>query len=125
MSSSQPGTMSERAEVKNVFTLLAWVERDGTYFADDLSKAYEKIVFCRKNMFMLLTRKSKNKYIKEVTRLLDAWIQDTPLRSFRLKGIHIMPALLSQKPSKTSRSRDHSDTLERKLSYGKKVKLNP
>ena len=124
MSSSQPGTMSERAEVKNVFTLLAWVERDGTYFADDLSKAYEKIVFCRKNMFMLLTRKSKNKYIKEVTRLLDAWIQDTPLRSFRLKGIHIMPAFLSQKPSKASRSRDHSDTLERKLSYGKKVKLN-
>ena len=35
-----------------------------------------------------------------------------------------MPALLSQKPSKTSRSRDHSDTLERKSSYGKKVKLN-
>ena len=100
MSSSQPGTMSERAEVKNVFTLLAWVERDGTYFADDLSKAYEKIVFCRKNMFMLLTRKSKNKYIKEVTRLLDAWIQDTPLRSFRLKGIHIMPALLSQNQAK-------------------------
>ena len=81
MSSSQPGTMSERAKVKNVFTLFVWVERDGTHFADDLSKAYEKIIFCRKNMFMLLTRKAENKYIKEVTRLLDAWIQDTPLRS--------------------------------------------
>ena len=46
---------------------------------------------------------------------MNAWTQDTPLRSISLKAIHITPALLIQKPSKTSKSRDHWYALERRL----------
>ena len=118
ISSTQPVTISERVEVTNVFspvTSFVWGERDGTLFTDDLNDAYEKIVFWRKNLFMSPTEKAGKKHIKEVTRLLNAWTQDTPLRSISLKAIHTMLVLLIQKPSKTSKSRDHLDTLERRL----------
>ena len=102
----------------NVFspvTSFVWGERDGTLFTDDLNDAYEKIVFWRKNLFMSPTENAGKKHIKEVTRLLNAWTQDTPLRSISLKAIHTMLVLLIQKSSKTSKSRDHLDTLERRL----------
>ena len=108
----------------NVFspvTSFLWGERDGARFTDDLNEAYEKIVFWRKNIFMLPTRNVGKKYIKEVTRILNTWIQDTPLRSISLKAIHPMPALLLQKPSKTSKSRKN---LNKDDTYRKEVKLN-
>ena len=55
------------------------------------------------------------KYIEEITRLLKLWIQDLPLKSIALKGIHVIPALLLQKPSKNSKSKDHLVSLERRL----------
>ena len=75
VSSSQPVTISERVEVANAFspvTLFMWGERDGTFFTYDLNKAYEKIAFWRKYLIMLPTGNAGKKYIKEVTRLLNA-----------------------------------------------------
>ncbi len=54
-------------------------------------------------------------FIREITRLLNAWVEDSPLGSISMKAIHIMPALLLQKPSKTSKTRDHVKALERRL----------
>ncbi len=48
-------------------------------------------------------------------RLLNAWVEDSPLGSISMKAIHIMPALLLQKPSKTSKTRDQVKALERRL----------
>ena len=55
------------------------------------------------------------KYIEEITRLLKLWIQDSPLKSIALKAVNVIPALLLQKPSKNSKSKDHSLSLERRL----------
>ena len=46
---------------------------------------------------------------------MNAWTQDTTLRSITMIAIHTMPALLLQKPSKTSKSGDHLDSLEKRL----------
>ena len=54
------------------------------------------------------------KHTNEVTRLLKFWIQDSLLKSITLK-VHVMPALLLQKPSKNSKSKDHLISLERCL----------
>ena len=118
ISSRQSVTISEREEVTDVLspvTSFVWVERYGALFTDDLKEAYEEIVLWRKNIFMLPTGNAGKKYIKEVTRLLNAWTQNTPLRSISLKAIHTMLALLLQKPSKTSKSRDYLDALEKRL----------
>ena len=46
---------------------------------------------------------------------MNAWTQNTPLKPINLKLIHTIPALLLQKPGKTSISREQLDTLERRL----------
>ena len=51
-------------------------------------------------------------FFEEVTRLMKLWINDTPLRKIALKAVHVIPALLLQKPSKTSKSKDHYAVLE-------------
>ena len=117
ISSSQSVTISERADVADVFspvTSFVWGERNRTLLTADLNKAYEKMVFWRKNLFILPIGNAGKKCIKEVTRLLNLWTQNTPLRSISLETIHTMPALLSQNPSKTSKSGEHLDALERR-----------
>ena len=50
-----------------------------------------------------------------MTRLMKLWINDTPLRKIALKTVHVMPALLQQKPPQSSKSKDHHAALERRL----------
>ena len=45
------------------------------------------------------------KFIKEITRLINLWTEDSPLESIALKTIHVMPALLLQKPNKNSKTK--------------------
>ena len=92
-------------------TSFVWGERDGTLFTETLMKLMRKWPSGEK-IFLCYAGK---KNIKEVTRLLNAWTQNPPLRSISLKAIHTMPALLLQKPSKKSKSREYLVALERRL----------
>ena len=84
-----------------------WNDVRGTVFEKDLNDAYEKIVHWKRNLFMMSCGAAGKKYIEEITRLLKLWIQDLLLKSIALKAIHIMPALLLQKPSKNLKLKDH------------------
>ena len=53
--------------------------------------------------------------MKELTRIINSWTNNSPLRTIAMKAIHVMPALLLQKPSKKSKSKDHMLALERRL----------
>ena len=64
---------------------------------------------------MLPSGAAGKRYVEEVTRLMKLWIPDTPLKSKSLKAIHAMPALLLQKPSKSSKAKDHLQALERRI----------
>ena len=55
------------------------------------------------------------KFIKEITRLVNLWTEDLTLENIALKVIHVMPALLLQKPNKNWRVKDHVVALERGL----------
>ena len=56
------------------------------------------------------------KFIDEISRLLNLQTDNTPLKNIALKAIHVMPALLLQKLSKTSKAKYHLKALERRLS---------
>ena len=92
-----------------------WNTVPGSVYQKDLEEAYEQIVHWRKNVFMVPTGASGKKFINEITRLFDQWTNDTPLKGIALKAIHVMPALLLQKPSRKSKARDHLIALERRL----------
>ena len=62
---------------------------------------------------MLPSGAAGKNYIEEVTRLMKLWINDTPLTEIALKAVHVMPTLLLQKSSKSSKSKDRHAALER------------
>ena len=56
---------------------------------------------------MVPTGASGRTFINGITRLFDQWTNDTPLKSISLKAIHVMPALLLEKPSRKSKAREY------------------
>ena len=53
--------------------------------------------------------------VTELARLIRAYAETSSLEAIALKSVMVMPALLLQKPSRTSRAKDHSTHLERRL----------
>ena len=91
-----PGTNDEIPFEEETFY---WGERKGSDFTDDLNIAYEQIVFWRQNLFLLPSGKYGKKFIREITRMINCWVDDTVLKSVALKLVMVMPALLLKKPS--------------------------
>ena len=48
-------------------------------------------------------------------KLMNGWTNNSPLKDIAFKTIHIMSSLLLQKPSKTSKSKDHLKALKRRI----------
>ena len=91
----------------------------GPHSVDDVSQIinaiYEETVKMRKNLFTLPSGSAGKGYVKEMTRMIELWNNDTSLKPFSLKGLMIMPTLLLQKPSYRSKAKEHSQCLERRL----------
>ena len=66
---------------------------------------------------MLPSGAAGKRYVEEVTRLMKLWIQDIPMKSVSLKAVHVMPALLLQKPGKSSKAKYHLQALERHIKW--------
>ena len=84
-------------------------------FTKEFNTIYGKIVFYKQNIFKLPSGTAGKNYIREVTRLVRAWTTNSELKNVAWKCIMIMPCLLLQKPSKDSKSKDHSVALKRRL----------
>ena len=54
-------------------------------------------------------------YIKETTRLINEWVAESPIKECAMYAVHVMPALLLQKPVKNSKSKHHVEALNRRL----------
>ena len=100
-----------------------WNDAVGTQFANELNSNYEKIVHWKRNLSMLPSGTAGKNYIEEVIRLMKLWVNDTPLKKIAWKAVHVMPALLLQKPSKSSKSKDHHADLERRLKLWEEGKI--
>ena len=72
---------------------------------------------------MLPTGNCGKQYIQELTRLINAWVDESSLKEISLKAIMVMPALLLQKPSRESKVKDHKEALTRRLALWEKGDL--
>ena len=52
---------------------------DGTTFIERVEQIYEKVVYWKKNLFLLPTGKSGKLYIDESVKLLNSWVEGTAL----------------------------------------------
>ena len=116
--------ISKRTDVTNHTNRFLWGVLNESEISTDINDIYEEIVFWRKNLFLLPSGKYGKEYIRETTRLLTSWVEDTPLKDIAFKAIHIMPALLLQKPSKNSKAKDHVTALQRRLTLWHEGKIN-
>ena len=96
-------------------TVFKWGDIDGNTFTERVELIYEKVVYWKKNLFLLRTGKSGKLYIDENVKLLNSWVEGTTLHNIAFKAIMIMPNLLLQKPSKNSKAKYHLTDLERRM----------
>ena len=104
-----------RVVVSEECTNIRWGEQNLREVSKKIQDAYERIVFWKKNLFMLRTGAAAKKYITETTKLMNGWTNNSSLKDIALKAILIMPSLLLQKPSKTSKTKDHLKAVERRI----------
>ena len=100
-----------------------WAERRGSDIEKEIEECYEKIVFWKRTLFLLPNGATGKNFVQEITRLLNAWYENSPLKDIAMKAIHIMPALLLQKPAKASKTKDHIKALERRMSLWHKGEI--
>ena len=83
---------------------------------DQISQAlYNEIIGWRKNLFMIPSGSSGKKYVAETTRLITNWNNKTPIGNISMRLLFVLPSLLLQKPSKSSKAKDHAEHLKRRL----------
>ena len=55
---------------------------------------------------------------------MNDWMNNLPLKDIALKAINSIPSLLLQKPSKTSKAKDHLKVMERRIDLWIKGKID-
>ena len=77
---------------------------------------YDEIVHWRKNIFLPPSGSAGKKFISEKTKFINFWNDESPhFYNIAIKIAMTMPALLLQKPSYKSTSKQHSACLARRL----------
>ena len=64
-----------------------WSQMGNTISAGTIDTIDDKVIFWRKNLFLLPSYSCGKRYIEETTRLLNEWTHDSPLTEFRLRQL--------------------------------------
>ena len=71
-----------------------WENYQNYLFERNLSLTYEKIVYQKKNLFLLSSALAKKNFIDEISRLMNEWIHEPPLIYIAFKAIMVIPSHL-------------------------------
>ena len=66
-------------------------------------------------MFYLPSGPTGKTFIRELTRLIESWTNNTEICDIALKALMVMPALLLQKPTRKSTAKQHKEYLKKRL----------
>ena len=108
--SSSPQQSQQNANVSNENVFAKYL-----IDSSEIDIIYNTIVFWRRNIFNLPSGSAGKQFINESTRLMNAWSTNSSLRPIALKLLMIMPAVLLQKTSATSKGKDHTFALKRRM----------
>lgn len=92
-----------------------WGEMEGAKVVADIDVIYSEIVHWRHNLFKIPSGKQGKMFVHEMARLFNAYAEASSLEGVAIKAAMVLPALVLQKPSKTSRSKDHCKCIERRM----------
>jgi hypothetical protein len=92
-----------------------WGDKDGETFAHSIDLCYKEIVHWRRNLFKVPSGKAGKSFVSELARMFRAFAEGSALECVAMQAAMVMPALLLQKTHPTSKAKDHSKHLERRL----------
>ena len=87
-------------------------------------EVYEDIVHWRRNLLTVPYGKAGKAFVTEIAHLLCAYGEARALEAIALKTAMILPALLLQKPSASSKAKDHTQCLDRRLKLWREGNIN-
>ena len=90
-------------------------EVDGETFSRLVRKAYEVVVHWWRNIFLVPSGISGNHFDIELSKLYQAFGDNSSLHSIAFTACSVMQVLLLQKPHAKSKSKEHSICLEHRL----------
>ena len=97
---------------------------DGPDFCTAIEAAYLETRSWRKNLFLVPSGAAGKTFVDELTRLFEAFAQSTAMECVALKAAMTAPTLLLQKPSRKSKSKEHSQCLNRRLKLWAEGRIN-
>ena len=103
---------------------LSYNNLDGKSFVELIDKAYNEIVKWKKNLFLVPTGNKGKELINELAHWLDQFNKNTTFKFISLKVFMVLPSLLLQKPSATSKTKDHIEKLTLRLALWKERKID-
>ena len=119
--SSQPLPSELSVETFNSENICDTVENE---FINQVSEAYDAIVYWKNNFFELPKCSFGKDFIHEMTILINTWNSGGPGHNICIKALMIMPALLLQRSSKKAKTADNKRHLQRRLQLWKDKKIS-
>ena len=80
---------------------------------------YDEVTSWNKNLFLLPRGKAGSEFIKELTRLINLFVNDTKWKNLALTLVHIFIPLMLQKPAQKSKAKQHVAYLLQRLELWK------
>ena len=77
-----PSTRNNNDTVASRTIEYTWSQTGNTISSNTIDIIYDKVIFWRKNLFLLPSGSSGNRYIEETTWLLNEWIHGSVKRNF-------------------------------------------
>lgn len=113
-------TTQESEETESTQYQFMWGEVNGTTFCQQVSSAYSEVVHWRRNIFLVPTGRVGTTFVKELTKLYQAFADASTLECIALKACTVIQCLLLQKPHARSKSKEHLTHLERRMKLWQK-----
>lgn len=96
-------------------TDFTWGNLSGEDFSCAVHSAYSEAVHWRRNLFLVPSGSVGKDFVKELTKLFNAYAQASALESVALEAISVACCVLLQRPHASSKSKDHISALQRRL----------
>ena len=87
----------------------------GREFVNKINTCYDKIIQWRKNLFKLPSGKASKDFFNELTEWLNHYDIESENKGIAIKVYMILPSILLQKPSKTSKAKEHLAKLGQRM----------
>ena len=92
-----------------------WGSHNSESFRQALDETYTEIRHWRPNQFKLPQGKAGKHFVSELAKLYKAFATRSALEGVALKAATVLPILALQKPSRSSKNKDHVACLERRM----------